>query len=116
MSFKRYDASNIRTNDNKLYKELLDARDIKKVKQYVSPRFSQLTVEKRASLDKVTHIWTHGDKLYKLAHKYYGDSTLWWVIAWYNQTPTESHINLGDQLQIPLPLERILSYYSSGTD
>ena len=59
-------------------------------------------------LELVGHTWSLGDRFYKLAYKYYGDSTLWWVIAWYNQTPTEAQVEIGDTLQIPLPLDKIL--------
>ena len=59
-----------------------------------------------------THIetinWRVGDRLYKLANEYYGDSTKWWVIAWFNQKPTESHFSLGDIVYIPLPLSTAL--------
>ena len=35
--------------------------------------------------------------------KYYGDAEYWWLIAWYNNKPTESHFKLGDVVYIPLP-------------
>ena len=59
--------------------------------------------------DDILVMSTEGDRFDLLAHQYYGDSELWWVIAWYNQTPTESHVELGDVLQIPLPLHKVLS-------
>ena len=114
MSYNRYGKSNIVVNDDPLYKEIRDDRDVKQVRQYASPRFYRLTREDLNSLDTVNHIWTKGDRLYKLAYKYYGDSNLWWVIAWFNNVPTESHINSGDQLGIPFPLDRILGFYSRG--
>ena len=108
MSYNRYGKSNIVVNDDPLYKEMRDDRDVKQVRQYASPRFYSLTREDLNSLDTVNHVWTKGDRLYKLAYKYYGDSNLWWVIAWYNKRPTDAHYNIGDKVFIPKPLEKIL--------
>ena len=60
------------------------------------------------TLEMVGYIWKVGDRFHKLAEQHYGDPTLWWIIAWFNRTPTEHHLRLGDNLQIPLPLERII--------
>ena len=43
--------------------------------------------------------------MYKYAYEYYGDTNHWWVIAWYNNKPTDSHFNLGDTVYIPFPLD-----------
>ena len=50
-----------------------------------------------------------GDRYHKLAEAYYGDATYWWVIAWFNKKPTESHISPGDVIRIPTSLGSILS-------
>lgn len=62
------------------------------------------------AIDRVSHLWKTGDQYWKLAHKYYGTPELWWVIAWFNKKPTESHVKMGDTIQIPLPLTTILKY------
>tara|TARA_R110000824_G_scaffold138078_2_gene302746 strand:- start:60 stop:287 length:228 start_codon:yes stop_codon:yes gene_type:complete len=62
-------------------------------------------------LDMIGHTWKVGDRFYKLAQEHYGDSTLWWVIAWFNQTPTESHLEIGDGIQIPMPLDKVLGIF-----
>ena len=62
------------------------------------------------SLTVITHTWRLGDRLFKLAHKHYGDSRYWWIIAWYNLSPTDSHFSIGDTVQIPKPLPKILRY------
>jgi len=36
---------------------------------------------------------------------------MWWVIAWYNQKPTEAHFNVGDVVYIPTPLANVLQYF-----
>lgn len=66
------------------------------------------TAEESATLDLIPHEWSLGDRYFKLASKYYRDPKLWWIIAHYNQRPTESYITIGETIEIPLPLERIL--------
>tara|TARA_B100000925_G_C21949267_1_gene448179 strand:+ start:780 stop:1124 length:345 start_codon:yes stop_codon:yes gene_type:complete len=100
-----------RTNAEKIYRELLSSRGLKKVKQYTTPIFNTLDAKKRGSLDRIRHVWTIGDRLYKLASEYYGDPEMWWLIAWYNQKPTESHYNLGDTVLIPLPIEDAITMF-----
>ena len=57
--------------------------------------------------DYEIHVWGVGDRYYKLASRYYGDPTYWWVIAWFNKKPTESHIEVGDFIRVPLPLNQV---------
>jgi len=52
-----------------------------------------------------------GDRYFKLAHRFYGDSKLWWVIAWFNKKPTESHVDVGDLILIPTDLYQILNIF-----
>jgi len=60
-------------------------------------------------MDFYDHIWTMGDRYYKLADLYYGNSRYWWIIAWFNKKPTESHINNGDIIRVPKSIGTILS-------
>ena len=66
------------------------------------------TVTQISSLTRVKHIWRVGDRYYKLAIDNYGSAEYWWVIAFFNQKPTEADLKVGDVVEIPLPLERIL--------
>ncbi len=43
-----------------------------------------------------------------LAHKYYNDSTLWWVIAKANGYSHESRPKVGDKIRIPRDINSIL--------
>ena len=45
-----------------------------------------------------------GDRLDSLAHKYYGDVSLWWIIAKANNLD-EAHIGLEVDKQIRIPME-----------
>ena len=50
-----------------------------------------------------------GDRLDNLAHKYYGDVSLWWILAKANNLD-EAHIGLevDNQIRIPMDIESIL--------
>ena len=51
-----------------------------------------------------------GDRLDMLAQKYYGDVTLWWIIAQANHLGKGSlHITPGTQIRIPNDLQKIYS-------
>jgi nucleoid-associated protein YgaU len=63
-----------------------------------------------ARLDILTYVWSMGDRYYKLAYRFYGDSKDWWVIAKFNQKPTESHVKIGDIILIPKPLNLVINY------
>jgi len=101
----------ITRNNNKLYKRTLEDRNVKYIRQYRSPVLLYPTAQQMTRLQKVGHIWTRGDRFYKLAHKHYGESQYWWVIAWFNKTPTETHVSLGDVVYVPLPLHAILNLF-----
>jgi len=55
-----------------------------------------------------THIFSVGDKLSKIAFEYYGDAKLWWVLAWFNDKPTDFDCKIGDIIRIPEPLKEVL--------
>ncbi len=98
----------IKVNDSILYKKLREARGLPNaIVQYESNRKKPADVDDVSSLNNVLYIWTTGDKFYKLAAEYYNDPKLWWIIAWYNNKPTEGHIKVGDAIYIPLPLDRV---------
>jgi len=104
----RYINRKITRNDNKLYKSVFEDRNVKYIRQFRSPVLAYPTADQMRLVQKVGHIWTLGDRYYKLAHKHYGESQYWWVIAWFNKKPTEAHVALGDTIYVPLPLHAIL--------
>lgn len=97
-------------NDNENIKPQLDARDLKFIVHFETPILDHPNYEQLTQLNMVNHVWVIGDKYYKIAHKHYGDSRLWWVVAWINQRPTESHVSIGDTILIPHPIDKVLSY------
>ena len=106
----RYTNRSIFRNDNDLYEEFCEERDVKYFRQYATPNLVYPTAIDMRDLKTIPHIWKRGDRYFKLAHEHYGDSTLWWIIAWFNKKPTESHIKLGATILIPKPLTKIIRY------
>ena len=106
----RYDSRKIGVNNTNQHKALIETRSVNYIRQYFSPELKHPTDEEISQLTLISHVWGMGDHFFKLSNQYYGDPKLWWVIAWFNLTPTESHVKPGDVLQIPLPLDRILEY------
>lgn len=105
----RYDNTRPYINDEEIYDEFFKERGVSYIRQYRTGVLRSPTVEERASLQRIRHVWKLGDRLSRLAHKYYGDSTLWWVIAWYNMRPTEAHFKIGSIVYIPTPLNKVLA-------
>ena len=107
----RYKTRRLFLNNEELYSEQFENRDVQQIKHYGTPKMNHVTSNQMKNLDTIRHVWKAGDKFYKLAARYYNDPKLWWVIAWFNKTPTESHSNVGDLIFIPMPLEEILKIY-----
>ena len=104
----RYNKARVLTNASDYYKLLRQERKVKVIRQYATPRLHNPTVAQRAALKTTRHIWSYGDRFYTLADQYYGDARFWWVIAWYNATPTEADLKLGQLIRIPLNIEQTL--------
>ena len=111
----RYDNSKIALNNSELYKKQFDKRGVKFIRQLRTPTVSYPTAQERSFLSSEMRVWKVGDRFYKLAHQYYGNPTYWWLIAWYNQTPTESHVAVGSVIEIPLPFDRVMGFYTRRT-
>ena len=104
----RYRNRQIVRNANELYETFLGERDLKFIRHYRTPVIEHPTLKQRRQLSHKRVTWKQGSRFWKLAAKHYGSSSYWWVIAWYNQKPTEASVNLGDVLLIPTPLEKVL--------
>jgi|TARA_Y100000310_G_scaffold84149_1_gene80890 hypothetical protein len=93
-------------NASEQYSDIFYRKKIGFIRQLTTPKFTP-NIDP-TTIRSVRHIWTTGDKYYKLAVTYYNDASLWWVIAKFNNKPTEGHLKLGDQVLIPLPLSQVL--------
>ena len=110
----RYDSTKKGINSNEFYEEFRKERNVKKIEQYRTAKYPVLTAKVRSRFTSTRHIWKTGDTLWKLASKYYGDPMLWWVLAWYNEKPTESHFEVGNTVLVPLPVNDVISYFHFG--
>lgn len=97
-------------NQEEVYEDALESRGVKKIRQFGTPKMRHPTAEERLQFERIGHVWKIGDRFYKLAHQYYGNVKYWWVIAWYNKKPTESHVELGELIKIPAPLSKVLQF------
>jgi len=105
----RYKNTPVFDNNLPLYKKAREERNIPDtLVQFKLSHLPAPTVDQMTSLDDSVQIWGVGDRLYKTAADHYGDPTLWWIIAWYNGRPTEAHFKVGDVVNIPKPLDRVL--------
>lgn len=104
---------NLRTQitTNEFTSELLKNRGDKQVKILNTPVMGTIKESDLRNLSVTTHTWKQGDKLYKLALQYYGDASLWWLIAWFNHKPTDAMYNFGDDVNIPFPIQNALAIY-----
>ena len=105
----RYTKRKIITNNSEYYKPIRQSRGRKAIVQYATGKLKNPTIAERGRIKTATHIWKYGDRLYTLAHQYYGDSRYWWVIAWWNAYGLETDIKTGAALSIPLNIEKALS-------
>ena len=108
----RYDHRVLLLNDDEIYEKFFDKRGRQSIRQWSTGRLSYPTVADLRGMTRSQHIWKAGDRYYNLAIQYYGDAQYWWVIALFNQKPTEADVKVGDRLEVPLPLEAILRVYN----
>jgi len=104
----RYSRRAIKNNQEELYDNLFESRGVKSIRHYTTPVFPQISARARASLIRERYVWKTGDSYQKLAESAYGDARYWWVIAWYNKKPTESHFKVGEVIYVPKPLSEVL--------
>ena len=97
-----------------MYEDQFLARRVHYIKHYTTPVLKHADADDMAGIDEISHAWSLGDKFYKLAHEHYGSSQYWWVIAWWNNSPTEAHLKLGEVILIPQPLREVLKIYELG--
>lgn len=109
----RYKNNRIIKNDSEEYSELFKDRGLKFITQIsmgglkypTSAQIEEFTIQREQ--------WKLGDSLWKYASKYFdGRGHLWWVIAHFNQKPTDQHFVVGEIIYIPLPLDKVLRSYN----
>jgi hypothetical protein len=112
MTISRYASRFIFENDFPQYRDsLFRDRGVKKIFQYGTAALDYPDEAALEDMETLTMIWGATDKLYNVAHEAYGDPAYWWVIAWFNKKPTESHFKTGDVIYVPVPLDAALRYF-----
>jgi len=91
-------------NRNKQYKEILEERGVEKIEQFRTPTLKEIPSE----VASFEYVWKYGDKFWQLSHLFYGNKKYWYIIAQFNNKPTESHINIGDTIKIPYDVQDVL--------
>ena len=109
MAINRYRNVKLVNNQNIEYNDIISRRGANFITHYSFDKFKELKLKDVPDLHYYTHMWTTGDRLFKLAHRYYGDALYWWIIAYFNNKPLETDISLGETILIPTPLEVLLS-------
>ena len=100
------DHSIIITNDDQAYRDFFNRTGEESVRHYALTLLGDPSLESYLGDTSILqHIYVVGDTLSKIAHKYYGDPMVWWVLAWFNGKPTDFHCVIGDTINIPFPLE-----------
>jgi len=99
-------------NDSDLYEDYFEDRDVESIEQFTTMKFNNEALKKEYSV--INHVWSKGDKFYKLAHRYYGRRDYWWLISMWNGTPTEAHCFYGLNIQIPFPPVALLRGITNG--
>lgn len=108
--YNKTDNQNLRDLDYKaVYRDKFDNNRKEFISKIATINIEYPSFDEMLSLDYDDYIWTLGDRYYKLASKYYGDPTYWWIIAWFNKKPTENHIKIGDVIRVPTSLGDVLT-------
>lgn len=94
--YKRFTQSTLSEKQKEFLKQI---RNIENTKYYENYVFSRDFIFQEYGVKE--HVWSHGDKLYKLAYRYFGDRNLFWIIGLFNNKPTDSHYSYGDVVYIP---------------
>ena len=100
------------TLTNEMYANYLQERGTLQIDFIPFSAFKKITPQQKRSLSEYKHIWKSGDRYYKLAVEHYGNPSYWWVIAYYNNKPTEASVSLGDTIIIPKPLNILITLLS----
>lgn len=109
----RYEDRIVVINNDERYEQLFRDRRVNFIRHYKTPNLKSIGETDDFSFQEVEIVWASGQKFWRLSQKYYGSPELWWVIAWYNLTPTEHHVSNGSIIRVPFPLQRVVQILRS---
>tara|TARA_R110001592_G_scaffold46371_2_gene147581 strand:+ start:1680 stop:2009 length:330 start_codon:yes stop_codon:yes gene_type:complete len=96
-----------KTLNKEQLENLLEIRDLQSLAYYKNYVFSRDFTTNEYSTTE--HVWSHGDKLYKLADRFFGDKSLFWIIGLFNNKPTDAHYSYGDIVYVPVDYLKFLN-------
>jgi nucleoid-associated protein YgaU len=101
----RYKKSSKAINNLDFYKKEFEARGVKRIEQFRTPILKKFNTK---TVPYVERTWKDGDLFWKLSNEYYGDPQYWYIIARFNNAPTEAHLSVGDLIKIPMNISLAL--------
>jgi len=104
----RYRKRTIATNDTLRDDDIFEKRGVEIVEQYTTPKLNNPSQKELNSISYTEHYYVAGQRMFKLSQQYYGDQQYWYIIARFNNKPTEAHIEDGEILKIPTNLQQAL--------
>lgn len=104
----RYNKTPIVINNTEQWRRYYKEKGLNYIRQFATPNIKHPTAEETLGIEEVENVWTFGDRLWKVAQINYDDPKLWWVIAQWNQKPTDAHFKIGDIYFVPFPLTEVL--------
>ena len=98
----------VATNNERFYDKVFKKKGVNSIIQYSTHSFRRPTQERLDLIKYDTYYWTAGDRYWKLAEQYYGHRTYWYIIARFNNKPTEAHIDIGEEIRVPTNLAQAI--------
>ena len=90
-----------------MFKQLKTRRNLDSVSLIATVNYGNISDTDLEDIEYESYIWTRGDRFYKLAGDFYDSHDYWWVIAIFNNAPTEHHIQIGEEIFIPRSPETV---------
>ena len=109
MAVSRYKFVEQVANDLEEFEDLLEVRKKMFIVQHKTKTLKNITPAEMSQVYSIHHLWKMADRYWKLSNKYYNDPKYWWVIAEWNQRPTEALIDVGEIILVPTPLGQALT-------
>lgn len=74
------------------------------------PTYPRKTRALRSMVNETLYVIQANDNWYKIAHRFYGNKDMWYIIAWYNKIPSDTLLKTGETLTIPASPEVVLNF------
>ena len=101
----RYNRTLRATNDTDKYKRVLEKRGVTKIEQYRTTTLKHYDTEQ---VPYIEIIYRDGDSFWKISSRHFGSPEHWYIIARFNNMPSEANLSVGDKIKIPVSLSLAL--------